>query len=192
MGRNAVLVVALLAGGCAEHTHSRHTLAHDIGKPELIPPPPELVVAIEASTIHVQATRACRAPTSDVVVDTLHVKSANANPDPTANSQEDGRGAAILGLVAAVISAIDVAANDGKVTVKREKRPDEEVLCPASVRQVVVEVDLPSGLKLTGRTDDTGAVDLEIPPTEIAEGTLSVSAPGMKRQIVRYSRPATP
>ncbi len=65
-------------------------------------------------------------------------------------------------------------------------RPDEEVLCSASVRQIVVEVDLPSGLKLTGRTDDTGAVELFIPDGEPATGTLTIRAPGMEPRTAGY------
>lgn len=200
MSRRFLLNVLLLASGCTTHTHSKYTLAHDIGTP-LVVAPLELVVEVDALKIGVTATRACRAPASDVVVDTLHVNASNANAGtsntpssgvpalPNQNQQENDAGAALFGLVGALIGAADVVANDGKVTVKRERRPDEDALCPASVRQIVVEVDLPSGLKLTGRTDDTGLVELFIPDSEPASGALTIRAPGMQPRTASYTRP---
>jgi hypothetical protein len=192
-------LVLLIACGCIvpKHTHTKKTIAHVVEPtPEALPT--VLVVNVDAATVHVTALRVCRGHAHDLVEDTLHVTAdviggstmAQRPGDPEPD-RENSEGTAFIAAITGLITAVDIVARDGKVTVHRERRPDEETACPMALRQLVVEVGLPSGLVVTGRTDDTGTVELTIPETEPAAGEVTVRATGITPRTAAYHRLAT-
>jgi hypothetical protein len=190
-----VVVAALFGSACIvpHKTHTTRRISHVIDAPLPDPNPSVLVVRTEARMVHVRALRVCRAHAHDLVEDTTHVtadlvgmSSMPARPSsdrPT--EQQSGGGAFELALLAVtgVATALDIAAEDGEVHVRRVRAPDESLPCPMALRNIEVEVELPSGRHLSGTTDDTGAVDLEVPDGEV--GDLTVHAPGMEPQTAR-------
>lgn len=183
------IAIVLLTAACIvpKKSHTTRRLSHVVGAP-VAEDPSVLVVRVEGQTIHVKALRVCRAHANDLVEDTLHVTAdfigVSAMPrrtpmDPPEQPQGGGEFEAVVLAVTGVATALDIYAEDGKVTAHRERAADESVPCPMALRKVAVTAELPSGRRSEGVTDDTGAVDLAIPAGESA-GDVVVRAPGME------------
>jgi hypothetical protein len=170
-------------------THTTRRIAHVVG-PQL-PTPTELTVRVADGTIHVTALRVCRAHAHDLVADTTHVTAdlvgASTMPrrsplDPPDREMEAGNAFELVVLaVSGIATAVDIAVEDGRVTTRRERAPDDSLPCPMALRDVPIEVELPSGRVLEGTTDDTGSMELALPDGE--QGQLVVRAPGVDPEI---------
>jgi len=190
----AISLVLVTAACIVPHkSHTTRRLSHVIGAP--IEDPSVLVVRSDGGMLHVRALRVCRAHASDLVEDTTHVTAdfigVSAMPrrtpaDPVDAPQGDGKLAAVVLAVTGAMTALDIYAEDGKVTARRERAADEQVPCPMGLRKIEVTAELPSGRRSEAVTDDTGAAELAIPGDEPA-GDIVVRAPGMEPRSVAFS-----